>query len=140
MLALSLKLSTHLTLWSVIQPLPYDPARCLMYCLGIPGSVFRRLVANHIGNASTSKLLLRSHITFPYPCRHQARGAFKVSCFTKVSGLMATPDSDQEFQDAMNALGTLISGKARGDGKTWKDAFDYMQVYLEVSRVIVCCW
>ncbi|EIE20887.1 putative folylpolyglutamate synthetase [Coccomyxa subellipsoidea C-169] len=44
---------------------------------------------------------------------------------------MATPDSDQEFQDAMNALGTLISGKARGDGKTWKDAFDYMQVYLE---------
>ncbi|BDA42444.1 Folylpolyglutamate synthase [Coccomyxa sp. Obi] len=44
---------------------------------------------------------------------------------------MATPDSDQEFQQAMDALGTLISGKTRGDGKTWKDAFEYMQVYLE---------
>lgn len=45
---------------------------------------------------------------------------------------MASPDSDEEFQDAMKALNSLISGRKRKDGKTWKDAFEYMQVYLEV--------
>ena len=106
-----------------------------MKVLGIPGSVFHRFVALHLRKASASNILLRGHKTVPYPCRPQAKGALKVNCFTKASGLMATPNSDQEFQEAMDALGTLISGKSRGDGKKWKDAFEYMQVYLEVSTV-----
>ncbi len=30
------------------------------------------------------------------------------------------------------ALGTLISGRQRKDGKDWKTAYEYMQVYLQV--------
>jgi hypothetical protein len=45
---------------------------------------------------------------------------------------MALPDSDKDMQDALTALNTLISGRARKDGQTWETAFDYMKVYLEV--------
>ncbi len=31
------------------------------------------------------------------------------------------------------ALGTLISGRQRKDGKDWKTAYEYMQVYLQVG-------
>lgn len=57
-----------------------------------------------------------------------------MSCFTQASGLMATPVSDHELEQAMDALGTLISGRSRGDGKTWETAYEYMQVYLEVRK------
>lgn len=52
--------------------------------------------------------------------------------FTKSSGLMATPKADEEMQEALRALNTLISGRQRKDGKTWSTAYDYMQVYLRV--------
>ena len=47
---------------------------------------------------------------------------------------MAVPDSDKDMQDALTALNTLISGRARKDGQTWETAFDYMKVYLEVCE------
>lgn len=100
---------------------------------GIPDKLYRRVLGNHVGRSPAADSLLRGHRSVPHISRPQPRGAFRVTCFTRASGLMATPDSDQEFQQAMDALGTLISGKVRGDGKTWKDAFEYMQVYLEVS-------
>ncbi len=102
---------------------------------GIPDNFYRRVLGNYIGRSRAADLLLRGHRSVSHISRPQPRAAFKVTCFTKASGLMATPDGDQEFQQAMDALGTLISGKVRGDGKTWKDAFEYMQVYLEVSRL-----
>jgi hypothetical protein len=49
---------------------------------------------------------------------------------------MASLEQDMELQEAMTALNSLISGKKRKDGKTWKDAFEYMQVYLEVNAVV----
>ena len=101
---------------------------------GIPYKFYRRILGNYVGRSRAADSLLRGYRSLAHISRPQPRGAFKVTCFTKASGLMATPDSDQEFQQAMDALGTLISGKVRGDGKTWKDAFEYMQVYLEVSR------
>ena len=37
------------------------------------------------------------------------------------------------MEAANEALGTLISGRQRKDGKDWKTAYEYMQVYLQVS-------
>lgn len=45
---------------------------------------------------------------------------------------MATPKADEDMQEALNALNTLISGRQRSDGKTWSTAYEYMQVYLRV--------
>ena len=41
-------------------------------------------------------------------------------------------EEDQEYQAALDALSTLISGRQRADGKNWAHAFDMMKVYLEV--------
>lgn len=37
------------------------------------------------------------------------------------------------MEAANEALGTLISGRQRKDGKSWKTAYEHMQVYLQVS-------
>ena len=44
----------------------------------------------------------------------------------------ASGDGDKEYQDGLDALSSLISGRARADGKNWSHAFEMMQVYLEV--------
>lgn len=81
----------------------------------------------------------RRRCQFARSCRRQAverlsrRVPLGVCCFTKSSGLMATPEADQDMQDAMTALNTLISGRQRKDGRTWETAYEYMQVYLEVG-------
>ena len=36
-----------------------------------------------------------------------------------------------DWQEALNALDTLISGKPRSDGTRWADAFDMMRVYIQ---------
>ncbi len=48
---------------------------------------------------------------------------------------MASPEevSDEEYTKGLGALSSLISGRARADGKNWSHAFDMMKVYLEVS-------
>ncbi|GAB4823124.1 hypothetical protein N2152v2_010170 [Parachlorella kessleri] len=38
---------------------------------------------------------------------------------------------DTEYQKALDALSSLISGKQRSDGRNWAHAFDMMKVYLE---------
>ena len=38
------------------------------------------------------------------------------------------------MEAANEALGTLISGRQRKDGRDWKTAYEYMQVYLQVSQ------
>lgn len=37
------------------------------------------------------------------------------------------------YDDALKALGGLISGKKRGGGDTWEHAYDGMRVFLEAS-------
>lgn len=46
---------------------------------------------------------------------------------------MTTAEYDDELNKAMNALSSLISRKQRGDGQNYATAYDYMQVYLDVS-------
>jgi len=102
--------------------------------LGVSRSLYLRLVGKRLGITPNSDFLHRGSTSRPQSPRLQPRGALKVCCFTQASGLMATSASDQEFEQAMDALGTLISGRSRGDGKSWETAYDYMQVYLEVSK------
>ncbi len=53
---------------------------------------------------------------------------------------MSTADLDDELNKAMDALSTLITRKQRGDGRTYATAYDYMQVYLEVTQSTATCW
>lgn len=48
---------------------------------------------------------------------------------------MTTAEYDDELNKAMDALSTLITRNQRGDGRNYATAYDYMQVYLEVSPV-----
>lgn len=42
------------------------------------------------------------------------------------------PSNDRTYDDALKALGGLISGKKRPDGSSWAHAFDSMQLHLDV--------
>lgn len=42
-------------------------------------------------------------------------------------------DEDAEYQRALSALSSLISGHRRMDSGKWQHAFDMMQCYLEVG-------
>ena len=47
---------------------------------------------------------------------------------------MTTAEYDEELNKAMDALSSLITRKQRGDGRNYATAYDYMQVYLDVSN------
>ena len=49
----------------------------------------------------------------------------------------ATPDAD--YDRVLAQLGTLISGRSRGDGRSWEweHAMEVMQLCLEAWRVVV---
>ena len=58
------------------------------------------------------------------------------SCNLRQAGLVgsaAAMSDDAEYQKALDALSSLISGKQRSDGRNWAHAFDMMKVYLEVG-------
>jgi hypothetical protein len=42
------------------------------------------------------------------------------------------PSEEQEYERALVALSSLISGRQRKDGAQWAHAFEMMQSYLEV--------
>ena len=86
--------------------------------------------------SSTASLFLgkRQAARFCSPV-HPIRRAHRpqTACFTGKFDLMTTAEYDDELNKAMDALSSLISRKQRGDGRTYATAYDYMQVYLEVS-------
>lgn len=41
----------------------------------------------------------------------------------------------QDWQSALTALDSLISGKPRSDGASWSHAFDMMRIYLQVRSI-----
>lgn len=43
--------------------------------------------------------------------------------------------SNEEYNKGLDALSSLISGRARADGKSWSHAFDMMKIYLEVCSI-----
>ena len=53
---------------------------------------------------------------------------------------MSAADLDDELHKAMDALSSLITRKQRGDGRTYATAYDYMQIYLEVTLGTAKCW
>jgi hypothetical protein len=46
---------------------------------------------------------------------------------------------DGEYEKALEALSTLISGKQRSDGRNWSHAVEMMKVYLEVGAAYEPC-
>jgi hypothetical protein len=42
----------------------------------------------------------------------------------------------RNYDDALEALGGLISGKKRPDGSSWSHAFDSMPTHLQVRFVV----
>ena len=43
----------------------------------------------------------------------------------------SSPPDEAEYQEGLDVLSSLISGRVRGDGKNWSHAYDMMKVYLE---------
>ena len=98
-----------------------------LYCLSSTASIF--LGKRRATTFPTPVSLGRSWVPQP-----------RTACFTGKSDLMSTADLDDELNKAMEALSTLITRKQRGDGRTYATAYDYMQVYLEVTQSTATCW
>ena len=46
---------------------------------------------------------------------------------------MGDVEQDEEYERALEALSSLISGRMRKDSGMWAHAFEMMQCYLEAS-------
>lgn len=78
-----------------------------------------------------SKLLSRRLLHSRYPPTAQTAAAAAMATSA------ANDQHPERWEEVLDHLSSMISGKRKADGQTWRDAHENMPVYLQVG-VLVC--
>lgn len=67
----------------------------------------------------------------------RAVGCVSARCPTTVARMSTSASIEPDrWEEVLDHLSSMISGKRRADGATWRDAHENMPVYLQVAAVV----